>query len=70
MARMNYDEIDEREQDALREQAYRRYLGAGPKAMDDLDLRAAAQQAQIVRDSAAEREIDGELGVREARGKP
>ena len=62
-----WTEEDEREQDALRHDAYETYLATGSRSMGDLDLRAAAQHAQIVGNTLAEREINGVLEVREAR---
>lgn len=59
--------LDEQAEAEAREQAFGEYRASGPRALGDLDLRAAAQHAQLIGDHAAERQIDGVLAVREAR---
>lgn len=63
-------EEDDREQDELRRTAYEAWLAGGSVArhdLDDLALRAAAQHAQVIGDTASERQIDSLLEGREAR---
>lgn len=54
----------EAEENAAREEAYDRLCEMGPGGMGDLDLRAAAQHAQVVGDAAAERRADDVLASR------
>lgn len=61
------DEHLEREADRLRQTALARWRESGPGSLGDLDLRAAAQQAQIEGDTATERRIDSDLASRGAR---
>lgn len=56
--------LDELAADAAREEAYERWKASGAGGMDDLELRAAAQHAQVVGDDAAERQIDDRLAAR------
>lgn len=58
---------EERELEDQKRQAYEVFLHAGARGMSDLDLRAAAQYAQVVGDSTAERELSGEVAYREGR---
>jgi hypothetical protein len=60
-------EREQAEADRLREKALDDFRDSGPGSLGDLDLRAAAQHAQVVGDRAAERDIDDVLAVREAR---
>lgn len=60
------------EQDEARREAYEAWKSAGTvtpskASMSDLTLRAAAQHAQAIGDSAAERQIDGVLEGRGSR---
>lgn len=67
---IEHNEDDEREADYLRLTAYEAWIeGGGPTRsdLDDLALRAAAQHAQVIGDTEAERQIDGILSAREAR---
>lgn len=56
----------EMEADAAREAAYDRLCEMGPGGMGDLDLRAAAQHAQVVGDAGTERRADDVLDSRRA----
>lgn len=52
-----------------RAECFARYQHVGPRVMSTLDLRAAAQHAQVIGDVAAERELSGEIDYRERIGR-
>lgn len=56
------------DEDALRRGMFELWQAHGAVGIATLDLRAAAQHAQAIGDTAAERAIDGVLEVREAKG--
>lgn len=59
--------LEAMESDGVREEAFERYSKSGARGMGDLDLRAAAQHAQAIGDSAAERELNDTLASRGSR---
>lgn len=54
------------EDDAAREDEYRRFLRGGTAGMGDLALRGAAQHAQVIGDREAERALDDALELRQS----